>query len=388
MLFTFIACQGGPAGHFADYAKKLQERGHEVQVCAASGPSSQKLSQLGQDIHFAFSLEGLSAAEKSALAEDIAKTCRVAHAVITDCGDSFGVDIQEALKKHASASRRFTYYDNLEPFVPGGYSSNVADIIAVSEKIIFSNKNLALAKIYRTNKEEIDFTGKERFGVGYYPVEQAKKIAEQRKNSRDSVRSSFLAKHEMHENGQKIGVYFGGNNEEYFSRALPAFLSFIAEASSQTDLSNTVVVLQQHPGAKAKNLDIQQVEAWLATIKELSRTPRFIFSDFSSDEALVLADTAFYYQTTMAPLFVLAKIPTAQIGHEVYGDIVVRNNLVPAITSSEAFIQLMAAPESMNQMDEQKLLNSLGIDEDWLLNLETILLGEGSSAVLPNAQLT
>lgn len=159
---------------------------------------------------------------------------------------------------------------------------------------------------------------KKRFGIGYYPMNQAEKIIEKRTTDHDAVHSAFLIKNRLEDKGQKIFVYFGGNNEEYFLKKFPAFLSYLTEAAKQIDLKHIVIVIQQHPGAKVKNLDGQQLESCLKQFKGQLEMPKVLLSDFSSDHALLLADIALYYQTSMSALFALAKIPTVQIGHEVY----------------------------------------------------------------------
>ncbi len=54
-----------------------------------------------------------------------------------------------------------------------------------------------------------------------------------------------------------------------------------------------------------------------------------------------MADAAFYYQTSMGPQFVLAGIPTVQIAHETYQDILVKNKLSPSVTDVEQFLDVL-----------------------------------------------
>ncbi len=367
-----IACHGGPADHFATYAEVLTKQGYDVQI-HATGPALKKFQERGVEIKYSFSLDNLTSEEEDSLAQAIAKTCSTASIVLTDVGHVFDVKIQKALSIHATKLPRLAYYDNPEPFVPGGYSSTAAEVMEVAEVILFANETLTRAKIYSAVGKEVDFTDKKRFGIGYYPVSQAEKIAEKRKTDHAITRSTFLMKNVIEDRGQKVLVYFGGNNEEYFSKAFPAFLSFLAKASEQVDLKNIVIVIQQHPGAKAKNLDGQQVEAWLKEFGGQVEMPQVILSDFSSDHAQVLADAAFYYQTSMGPQFVLEGIPTVQIGHETYEDILVRNHLAPTVTNAEGFAQVIGTLEKMNKMPQQDLLSSLGIKEDWPKVLENVI---------------
>ncbi len=354
-----IACHAGPADHFATYTEELSKQGFDVQI-HASGPALKKFQERRIEVKSSFSLDHLTPEEESRLATRIAKTCSVASIVITDVGHAFDVKIQRELTIHATKVARFAYYDNPEPFVPGGYSSNAAEVMLAAEGLLFANEKLAKAKIYSQVGKEVDFASRTRIGIGYYPVIQAEKIAERRKSEHESVRSALLL-----QNGEKVWVYFGGNNDEYFTKAFPAFLSFLAQASEQIDLSNLVVVVQQHPGAKQKNQDGTLVFAWLEEFGGKVKMPKIILSDFSSDQAQVLADAAFYYQTSMGPQFVLAGIPTVQIGHETYEDILVRNQLAPSVTSAAQLAQVSKTLEKTSDKPKDLILSSLGIREEW-----------------------
>ena len=369
-----IACHGGPADHFATYAEALTKQGHNVQI-HATGAALKKFQDRSIEVKSPFSLDNLSQQEEDQLAQAIAKTCSTASIVLTDVGHAFDVKIQHALSTNAAGVPCFAYYDNPEPFVPGGYSSTAAEVIGIAQGILFANKTLADAKIYGAPGKEMDFTDKMRFGIGYYPVAQAEKIAEKRKIEHDSSRADFLKKNDLEDTGQKVLVYFGGNNQEYFSKAFPAFLSLMSGASAQMDLGNYVIVLQQHPGAKVKNQDVLQIENWLATRCEHPTMPKVIVSDFSSDQAQILADAALYYQTSMGPQFALAGIPAIQTGHETYDDILVRNKLAPSAINIEGFIDALESLEKPKEIPKQDLLNSLGISEDWQSALEHALNG-------------
>ncbi|HEV8052000.1 MAG TPA: hypothetical protein VGP47_05860, partial [Parachlamydiaceae bacterium] len=364
-----IACHGGPADHFATYAEVLAKQGHQVHI-QASGPALKKFQERGIEVKSPFSLDNLTIEEEDCLAQTIAKTCSTASVVLTDIGHIFDIKIQKALSLNAPGIPRFAYYDNPEPFVPGGYSSTAAEVIAISHGVLFANETLAKAKIYSAADQEISFDDKKRFGIGYYPIAQAEKIAEKRKIEHADTRSTFLAKNDIADTGQKILVYFGGNNEEYYSKAFPAFLSLIAETALQIDFNNTVIVIQQHPGAKVKNQDGLQVEAWVKVYGEQTVLPRVVVSNFSSDQAQVLADAALYYQTSMGPQFVLEGIPTIQIGHETFDDILVRNHLAPSVTSVTGLIQAMESLDQAKAISPQDILSSLGIREDWQETLQ------------------
>ncbi|MEK7339170.1 MAG: hypothetical protein AABZ92_00465, partial [Verrucomicrobiota bacterium] len=303
--------------------------------------------------------------EQDELAEKIAGNCSRASIVITDVGHPFDETLQKALKEKEIT--RFAYYDNPESFVPGGYSSTAAKVMKLAQGVFFANAHLAKDKIYSELGKEIDLTGKERIGIGYYPVSQAGVVAKKRETEHEAKRAEFLKKLDIEDTGQKVCVYFGGNNEEYFERAFPAFLSFLK--AEDLNLENVVIVVHQHPGAKKENLDVQKLDACL---KNFSDKPKVIVSDFSSDDAQVLADVALYYQTSMAPQFILSGIPTVQVGHERYEDILVRNHLASTATNSEEFVHHL---KDMKEQPKEAIFKGLGYEEKWPENLKKAIQG-------------
>lgn len=371
----FIACHGGPADHFATYAEALTKEGYTVQTCA-SGPGLKKLEDRKITVTFPFALENLKEKEEDALADQIAKKCSEASVVITDVGHPFDIKLQRALAAHAPRVARWAYYDNPEPFVPGGYSATAANVMLAAQGVLFANENLAKAAIYSAPGRVVDLGDRRRIGIGYYPIDKAEEIGKKRALEHDKMRAEILAKNGVAGRGQVL-VYFGGNNEEYFSRAFPAFLSLLAQVGAQTDLSNVLVILQQHPGAKAGNRDGREVTKWSETCEKLRGLPRIIVSDFSSDEAQVIADGAFYYQTSMGPQFILARIPTVQVGHEVYEDALVKSRLVSAVTRPDQLRQAIEGLEKLGKDQSQRdvVLRGLGIREDWLKVLKDAIRG-------------
>jgi hypothetical protein len=366
----FIACHGGPADHFATFAESLSTNVQKIEIYA-SGPALKKFQDRGINVQFPFSLEGLSPQEEDTLAETIAKTCSTASVVITDVGHAFDIKVQKALERQASHIPRFAYYDNPESYVPGGYSTVAAQVMLASNGILFANAHLAQNGVFQEPGKEIDFQNREKIGIGYYPITQAKQIAERRACEQSSARQQLFAKNNLVDTGQKVLVYFGGNNEEYFSKALPAFLTFLNEGMEQSDLSHLVIIMQQHPGAKSNNIDGNQVSAWISQHGNRAKAPKIIVSDFPSDHAQTIADGALYYQTSMGPQFVLAGIPAIQIGHQTFEDILVRNGLSPTVTNVDQFIKVMnGLTTQKKEIPRETILKGLGISEDWLPNLE------------------
>jgi hypothetical protein len=376
-VICLIACHGGPADHFATFAEQLVQNGYEVQVYA-SGPALKKFQDRNIQVAMSFSADNLSAESEKELASQIAKSCSKAAVVLTDVGHAFDINLQKALSVEDSQVLRLAYYDNPEPYVPGGYSNVAADVMLAAKKVLFANANLAAASLYQEPNMEIKLPLQDRIGLGYYPINQAEKMAARRAENHNSMRTQFFSAHRLEDKGQKVLVYFGGNNGEYFKEAFPAFLKFLSEGMQQTDLSNFVVVVQQHPGAKTKNIDREQAETWIKEKGENTTAPKMIISDGTSDDMQVLADGALYYQTSMGPLFALAGIPMVQVGHKTYEDVLVRGNLCPSATNSVDFIRSIKAIKPAAVSEEQKriIFKSLGIKEDWFNILKQALAGK------------
>lgn len=361
----FIACHGGPADHFSTFAEELTNRGYKVHVYA-TGPALKKFQDRKIENLTPFSLENIL---EDDAAVDLAKRCSFANVIITDVGHVFDIPLQAALKSEASKSLKLAYYDNPESYVPGGYSATSAKVMKAAQGVLFANANLATTPIYETPGQEVNLAPEKKIQLGYYPLGQAEKIAK-RRSDQSTIRAQLFSKHDVKEQGQKVLVYAGGNNEEYFSKAFPAFLQFLSEACLKEDLSNYVLLLQQHPGAKEKNIDGKLVRQWLEQNK--GKSPQIFISEMNSDDAQVLADGILYYQTSMGPQFVLAGIPTIQVGHNTYEDILVKNNLCSIATDKNsllaAFAGLQENPSS--ESGNEIIFQGLGIRSNWAERLE------------------
>ena len=298
-----------------------------------------------------------------------------ATSIITDVGHPFNGKVQKAFASEKTHIRTFAYYDNPEPYVPGGYSIVAAEVMKAARGTLFANSTLAQGPLFQEPGIEIDFSGKEKIGIGYYPIDQAKKIADRKAAEHLLIRTELFAKNAVVDKGQKILVYFGGNNEEYYGKAFPAFLSLVEAAVKESSFENYVILLQQHPAAKGKNLDRVMFEAFDSRIKDLPEAPKMIVSDFNSDSAQIIADMAMYYQTSMGPQFILAGIPTIQIGHETFNDILVRNHLSPSVTTSSQFlITLRELSLPKKEIPHETIFEGLGINPEWIEVLKKALI--------------
>jgi hypothetical protein len=372
-VICFVACHGGPADHFSVFSEKLIQEGCTVQVYAAD--SMVKKFQDRNIPATSFHLEGITSVEEEVLAKKIAESCKKAFVLLTDVGHSFDERLQKALQEKAPEVLRLSYYDNSEPEVPGGYSEIAAKVMKASQGVLFANAHLATSPLYQGKGKQIELPLEKRVGVGYYPIAQAEKIAKRRQKEKASLKSQFFKKQGIVEKDQKVFVYFGGNNEEYFKSAFPSFLNFLSQSMKKEDLSNQVMVLQQHPGAKILGRDRKLLELWLNTHEKDGKAPRIVLSQDSTEDMQVLADAALYYQTSMGPIFALAGIPIIQVAHETYLDVLVRGKLCPSVTNASEFFKAISeiSPQKLSKEKEQVILQSLGLQENWFSVLQTNL---------------
>jgi len=373
-IIVFIACHGGPADHFATFAESLSTKGESVEIYA-TGAALAKFEERKTPGVIPFSLDETESVK-------IAEQCEKADVVITDLGHEFDISLQKNLKERAPKTLRYAYYDNPEPFVPGGYSSVAAQVIASTQKVLFANAHLANLPIYEREGKEIDLPFTQRVALGFYPTMQAERIAA-RRESKSDLRAQFFAEHRLQDRGEKILLYLGGNNSVYFQEALPALLSCLMP--HEEDLSNVIILFQQHPGAKlAGNRDVEQINAW-EEVSSNRKKSRIIISQSSTETALCLADCVAYYQTSMGPAIVFSGIAPScilQIGHRRYEDVLVNSGCATVVTTQKALVSAFEVMDQEMVRDDMgafmALKNSLGMREDWqeLLKQELINLSE------------
>lgn len=335
---ALIACHGASADHFSVFAQKLLDEGYLVQIYA-SEHAVKKFQDRNIPITMVF--------ERGEVKE-VAEACQ-GLVVLTDVGSPTAIALQKAF-----AGRAMAYYDNPEPFVLGGYSDVANEVMQVAEKVLFANANLATSPL-------MDVPLEKRVGIGYYPIAQAEKIAKRRAVEREDMRKRWFEQQGIEDRGQKLLVYIGGNNEEYFNKAFPAFLEFLEQ-----DLPGYIFILQQHPAVKGK----QQY------------SPKLVLSDWTTDDISVIADGALYYQTSMGPQLALAGIPIVQIGHQTYEDVMVRSGICPSVTKSEEFADIL---QNFKLSEDKELIyQSIGIREDWLERLKSEINSRRYPHIRPN----
>lgn len=360
-----VVCHGGPADHFATFLPELQKKGIQVHVHATPGVIG-KFKGMNIQVN-TLNLDDVSVSEID-IAKILAEKCSKVAILLTDLGSSFDISLQTVFKEYNPHVKRLVYYDNPKAYVPGGYS-NVADkTMQLADRVLFSNSNLARSPIYISKEKESSIPLQKRFGIGYYPMARAEEISQKRLEEKKTnfMRKKFLEQHQIQGKNKKLVVYFGGNNNEYYDFAFPAFLKFVADGMKQSDLSHLVFILHQHPAAKNSNRDWNLMNDWLKEIQGNQRAPIFILSQWDSNQIQTLADCALYYQTSMAAQFALAGIPIIQIGHETYNDILVKNKAIPSILNTDSFIEILVKGNcGTGQSDLESLIEYLGIRHDY-----------------------
>ncbi len=362
-----IVSHPGPGRHWADLLAKAET---ECTVIAAE-EGAKELSKRGIPFTYFYqdsrSIKSLDEKEADQLAETVVTMCKESDCVITECGHSFAVRVEQKLEKIAPHIERVVYYDNPEPFVPGGYSEYTSKQIHYANAVLFANKKLVGETILANSSEVINLIGKRTAGLGYYPLEEIEKIKQMRSRNQLEYRKAFFDLHGLKDNGQKIVVYFGGANEEYYDHAFPAFCTIIKTLVHKGELTNTLFVIQQHPRARIEgNRDIAR----------LNGSPHFVVSkEKDSDAMLSLADAVLYYQTSAAPKFVLSGIPTIQIGHALYVDVAVSSGLVSNATTSQTFLKIYNSLNLSPLTNDQLLMlqDKVGISEHWPSHLNHFL---------------
>lgn len=358
-LIYFIACHGGPAVHFVEFSKELQGASYQVEIFA-TGPALDRLRTAGA---VEFNPDKLNLEDPSCqkiLAEKIAAFIKPGATIITDVGHSIMEQMQTSIAQASPNTQRLAYYDNPESFVPGGYSQTAAKVMRCADKILFANAKLALEPLYTSPETVVEFPCAQRIGIGYYPIQQAIYLRASRDARHAVRRREFFEKFHLVDVGQKILVYFGGNNDVYFHQAFPAFLQLISQAN--LDPSQYLILLQQHPGAKEKNSDVMLIKYHPIMISELT-----------SEDAQILADVALYYQTSMGPQFALAGLSTIQVGHNTYPDLLIKGGIAKSCTNTTDFLNALRSIHTSTPLPPEKLLKALGVCTDWALRLQRAL---------------
>ncbi|CAF3074610.1 unnamed protein product [Rotaria sp. Silwood2] len=378
-LVCFIVCDSGPATHFAEFAKNLLAIGNlriDIYASELALGKFQHLLLLDGMRLISFMLDGLKSEEKQTLAVDLINNCvtQGAQTIIVDIANKFNMKLQTAFNKLEISScniRFWCYYDNSEEYVPGGYSIRSGEMIKLSQNILFANMNLLKndSKIFSLPDVQINLNNKNLQGIGYYPIEIAEKLYQQRELEQNKLREKY-----GWNNIKYLFVYFGGHNQVYYEQAFPTFLTFLSCMDKKL-CKDILFIIHQHPAAKTENQDGLLFLKWLLT----NRSIQIVLSSMTSDEAQIIADGILYYQTSMAPQFALIGLPIMQISNKIYEDILVKYNLCETATNSIEFMNglkvLKEKTQSLNLIEQKQLIyNAIGYRFDWFQNLQNVIL--------------
>lgn len=340
----FIASNPGPLEHFEQFSKTLE--GRSVKLLSLKGLISE-----GKDLED--------------LAKAVVKACQTSKCVIIEVGHPFYELLMQTLQQELPRVKRVAYYDNRERYV-SGYSETASKVCSLAETILFANKNHVNELPYATLNELMPIDHKQLLGIGYFNFEEIEAMRELRDESK-KLRKAFLKSQGLEERGQKIIVYFGGSNTDYFSHAFPLFCNLLKQGTKKENLSNTIILLQQHPRAKLDN----NLDALLLNSVSLvsKNAPDRIISNLPFAEAAALADLAFYHQTTSSYKLALLGVPLAQIGKVGDQDLLVSSSLCPEIENVDQLLDVIKRKKGDIQQDLSSLYSHLGINTDWKENL-------------------
>ncbi|MDB6081453.1 MAG: hypothetical protein JWO53_725 [Chlamydiia bacterium] len=376
---SFISCHPAAGAHFTEFAEVLEKNKVPYEVLAAEKATDAFEKRKITYQNFAKEIQGdlknLTDEQADELALTVAKKVSKSTYVLTDVGHPFIKKVYLALNTIAPHVKKIAYYDNSEAFVPGGYSETAAQIMKLADSILFANSNFAQngEKILESPEKELKLEGIQRIGLGYFPLDEATVLRKARfSDAKVKGREAFLKEHNITNPKQILAVYSGGANSEYFTKAFPQFCEILRNSQKIQDLSSLTIIFQQHPRA------LQEGDPDGKLLRELAKAdsktaPQIVFSKLKTIDALTFCDLVMYYQTGMAATFALASIPTIQIAHEPYPDVLVRNGLCPSIQEAGTFCKTLneITQNGGKEADNEALIfKGLGIRKNW----DTILI--------------
>jgi len=366
----FLTVHPNSAHHFARFTKELDK--HQITWRVIAGDSAEAILKQKKISHRKLSvwvnkrgIKNLSLEEQHSIAKLIVKECKRAKIIITDISEPLVAAFHHECAL-ASSAKRFVYYDNPEPYVPGEYGKNLTALLNTKpDGIIFASHRLVNQKLFGEPLQQLS-DRLEKVGLGFYPMEEAEGLrlyVEQKSYLRDKLFEELGIADEK----QKILLYLGGASTPYFEQAFPFFLDALEEQAGDPFFDNTLFLLQQHPRAKEEAID-------LYALLEKALPLQVFTSPLPVLEALACSDLTYYYQTSMVPYILLANRPLLQVAplqvaplqpeHE---DLGVKMGLIEAVYDS---VDLpMASVRAMAQMHSEASLKAfeeeLGYDPNW-----------------------
>lgn len=334
-MVAFIAMHTLPAEHFTIFESVLNKKGISTQMImggVAKRALGSRLPDIDMDIWVGRGVKEFSKAASEA--------CEHSKIIFVGIGHQFSGHFLEAiLERYGKSKRVILYYENPEVFVPGGYSelAQAAIVIGKPREIVFANENLAREGISVCEGLE----GVRKLGLGYYlmsDIEILKKLQAERGREKG-----------------RVWLYLAGaeTNRDYINKAFPAFINMVSEISFEEN--PITLIFRKHP--RSSGIDWEQLNA----LKKPGLT--ILLDEDSLLNTLAIADYAFYYQTSLSPLLVLAGINTIQVGHEVYHEILVDKGIIPVATNASEFRRILDSPK--NEIAEEVVYDAIGYDPLW-----------------------
>lgn len=364
MLFSLIATVGfllshpNPCEHAQEFIQAYEKTGEECRIYTDNDAAAKRFNNNVEIIPI----------ENE---DDLEKAAR-----LLEKHDKIIVDIsipqwKAILEKVGTGTKKIAYYDNPERFVSPSYSQLAEEIIDRCDTVLFSNKHHASLGVLNHRKQRIDLSNKEVIGLGFYPQKIAEGMLNTTPEEKLAIRASLLSSHSIEDTGQKILVIAGGANEEYY-KAFFRFMLYVRYLVWEKDnpFENTILVLQQHP----RSIQLEDKDGNCFKTAEMinkynpSHKVHFMISNLPTAQALAIADTIVYQQTSMAPQFILGNAKKVfQIADKEPNNDILLSVGVPWVATEAALKEVLkknAPPTSY-----KNLTNKLGMDPNWKANL-------------------
>jgi hypothetical protein len=323
--------------------------------------------------------------ERETLIQEIAKTLSShTHVVFTGVASSFDIEIHKALATYAPHVKRISFYDSPDEYLPG-YSEMAAQVMNVSERILFANIDfvsyktldhpIVVATLPRISEQEANTASQQFSSLGYVHTDAASMLAKKRKSSHLHAHQMIVEKLGLyscfHQEKNAIGTQYTilpylPEKTEYQQQKFESFLTLLKQASAEKDLSHLLILVQAiTPFAK-------MIETAIASWKDKdnSQLPLILVSPFNLEFSLIAADGLLYHSSPFAHQVALAGISTIQIGSDTISDILVKKGIGSKATSGPEFIQCL---NLKNTCGEMQILNDLGFSLFWAESLASSL---------------
>lgn len=360
----FVTIHPASAEHFAIFTQELDKEKISWQILAADNAEvflkQKKISHRKISIWTNKKvIKDLSHEERGLIARLTAKECKKAKLVITDISEPFIVRFHYELALISSA-KRYIYYDNPDPYVPGEYSKCFESLLKTRpDGAIFANKALCTEPLFGEDRRVLDCHRLNKIGLGFYPLEDVIAI-ESLAEKKDKLRKKLFDELGIKDEKQKILTYLGGANTVYFDKAFPFFLKALEDNAGDPFFENVLLVLQQHPRAKQEGIDLYALlSKGLPFQVFTSPVPLF--------EIVACSDLMYYYQTSIVPKLILAGRPLLQVAQEPFEDIGVKLHLVDVVTSSKDLS--IASSKAISNIFDKDSINlikeGIGYDQNW-----------------------